>query len=200
VLDIRDLGRQAGSLRHVVRQAPAPAGIGTELLGVPAGELVELDLRLEAVVEGVLVSGTVTAPLAGECARCLEPVSDRAAVEIRELFYYPARAAQPGVGHARTTLGVALGRRQPSGGSGDGGDDGDDDAGVVIDDHVDIEPPVRDALVLSLPLSPLCRPDCAGLCVGCGARLDDVDPDHAHSRTDPRWAALAPLIENKEKD
>jgi uncharacterized protein len=173
VLDTRDLGRRPGSLRHVVTQAPAPAELGTEMLSVPPGEPVGLDLRLEAVVEGVLVSGTVTAPLTGECARCLERVSDRATVEIRELFYYPDRAVEV---------------------------DDEEETNVVVDDHVDVEPTVRDAIVLSLPLSPVCRPDCAGLCAECGARLDDAGPDHAHGRPDTRWAALSSLIENKEKD
>jgi uncharacterized protein len=58
-------------------------------------------------------------------------------------------------------------------------------------DHLDLEPVVRDAVVLSLPLTPLCQPDCGGLCPECGERLDDLPADHAHAQLDPRWAALA---------
>ncbi len=50
---------------------------------------------------------------------------------------------------------------------------------------------MRDAVVLALPWTPLCRPDCAGLCPTCGQRLDDLPAGHAHEMIDPRWAALA---------
>lgn len=179
VLDTRDLGRRPGSLRRVETTIAQPADFGTEMLRVPVGAAVSLDLRLESVMEGVLVSGTVTAALRGECGRCLDEISDTTVVEIRELFYYPDRVTET---------------------------DDEEETSVLVDDHVDIEPVVRDAVVLSLPLSPTCRPDCAGLCVDCGAHLDEVGPDHSHTRQDPRWAALSGLVEapvtteNKEKD
>jgi uncharacterized protein len=50
---------------------------------------------------------------------------------------------------------------------------------------------VRDAVVLALPLSPVCSQDCQGLCVGCGRRLEDLPADHSHELVDPRWAGLA---------
>src|SRR3954465_10128916 len=74
VLDTRELGRRPGSMRRVQRTVAAPADWALELVRVPDGADVELDLRLEAVMEGVLVSGTVSAPLTAECGRCLEPV------------------------------------------------------------------------------------------------------------------------------
>lgn len=169
VLDTRELGRRPGSMRPVVTRVPAPEGLGTPMLQVPAGEPVELDLRLESVHEGVLVSGTAAADLVGECARCLDEVRDHVSVELQDLFYYPDRAAEI--------------------------DEEDEDVLVLVDDHLDLAPVVRDALVLDLPLSPVCRPDCAGLCVECGARLDEVGPDHSHDSSDPRWAALSALTE-----
>jgi len=156
-------------MRPVVTRVPAPEGLGTPMLQVPAGEPVELDLRLESVHEGVLVSGTAAADLVGECARCLDEVRDHVSVELQDLFYYPDRAAEI--------------------------DEEDEDVLVLVDDHLDLAPVVRDALVLDLPLSPVCRPDCAGLCVECGARLDEVGPDHSHDSSDPRWAALSALTE-----
>jgi DUF177 domain-containing protein len=63
---------------------------------------------------------------------------------------------------------------------------------VLDGDLLDLRQVVRDAVVLALPLAPLCRPDCPGLCVECGARLAD-DPLHSHAQTDPRWARLAGL-------
>ncbi|WP_041939762.1 MULTISPECIES: YceD family protein [Frankia] len=169
VLDTRELGRRPGSMRRVRTQAALPADLGTEMMWVPAGATAALDLRLESVIEGVLVSGTIVAPLRGECGRCLDEVSDVGTVEVRELFYYADRAVD-----------VA----------------DDDDARVLVDDHADLEPVVRDALVLDLPLSPTCRPDCAGLCADCGARLDEVGPHHSHDRLDARWAALSALAED----
>lgn len=162
-------------MRRVATTVPAPAGLGTPLLTVPEGSPIALELRLEAVMEGVLVSGTAAATVAGECARCLDPISDEVVVDLRELYAYPERLPGDAVG-------------------------ADDDIGELIDDHADLEPAVRDALVLELPLSPLCDEGCAGLCPDCGARLDDVDPDHSHERSDPRWAALASLDVGTERD
>lgn len=163
VLDTRELGRRPGSLRRVRRSFPAPAGWRLEMVGVPAGGDVDLDLRLESVVDGVLVSGTVTVPVEGECGRCLEPFTDSLAVEVQELFAY-----------------------EPP--------EGDDEAPLLDGDFIDAEPMVRDAVVLALPLTPLCDPDCAGLCPTCGVRLAEAGPDHAHDEADPRWADLAALF------
>ena len=72
---------------------------------------------------------------------------------------------------------------------------GDEDTRSVVDDGlIDLEPALRDAVVLALPLAPLCRPDCPGLCSVCGVHLAE-EPDHQHAEVDPRWAALAALRE-----
>jgi uncharacterized protein len=64
---------------------------------------------------------------------------------------------------------------------------------AVHNDHVDLGPLVRDAVVLSLPFQPVCQEDCLGLCPVCGVRLLD-NPGHEHEASvDPRWAALAGL-------
>src|SRR4029078_11729203 len=67
VLDTRELGRRAGSQHQVSRSVPAPADLGIEVLRVPEGSPVELDLRLEAVMEGVLVTVSGSGALCGEC-------------------------------------------------------------------------------------------------------------------------------------
>jgi uncharacterized protein len=70
---------------------------------------------------------------------------------------------------------------------------------MVQDDHVDLEPVVRDAVVLSLPFQPVCQDDCLGLCPQCGVRLLD-NPGHEHEApVDPRWAALAGLTDVAEE-
>ena len=155
------------------RTVPAPADLGIEVLRVPEGAPVELDLRTEAVMEGVLVTGTARAALEGECARCLEPISDEIEVRFQELFVYDDQGVDP---------------------------DEEFEVSKLQDDLVDLEPLLRDAVVLALPFQPLCEDDCPGLCVECGARLAD-DPGHTHDApVDPRWASLAALTEPDQDD
>ena len=167
MLDTHELGRRPGSQRQVSLTVPAPADLGIDVLGVPEGSPVDIDLRLEAVMEGVLVTGTAQAALEGECARCLEQITDEVTATFQELFSYD----DP--------------RRGP--------DDEDDEVRRLEGDLLDLEPLLRDAVVLELPFQPLCSDDCPGLCTECGARLAD-DPGHAHdAAVDPRWAGLAAL-------
>lgn len=174
MLDTRELGRRPGAQREVTRDVPAPAELGIEVLHVPEGKPVHLDLRLEAVMEGVLVTGTAEAKLEGECVRCLEPVEDEIVVDLQELYVYDDV------------------RRDES------DEDLDDEASKLEDDLLDLEPLLRDAVVLALPFQPLCQDDCPGLCVECGARLAD-DPDHGHEAAiDPRWAGLQALKQDED--
>ena len=168
VLDTRELGRRPGSQRHVSLSAPAPADLGIEVLGVPEGTPVEFDLRLEAVMEGVLVTGTAETVLVGECVRCLEQIEDDVVARFQELYVYDDAAHDPDA-------------------------DEESDVSRLEGDLIDLEPALRDAVVLALPFQPLCEEDCPGLCIECGARLKD-DPDHSHEAAiDPRWAGLAAL-------
>jgi len=168
VLDTRQLPRSPGSMRSVERVVAAPEDLGLAMIRVPAGADLRLDLRLESVSEGVLVTGTVSGRAEGECARCLRPISTELEVTIQELFAYPDS----------TTDATAE----------------QDEVGRMQGDLIDLQPAVRDAVVLALPSSPLCRDDCPGLCPVCGAYWDDLPPDHGHEdRVDPRWAALKKL-------
>jgi len=64
---------------------------------------------------------------------------------------------------------------------------------VVQNEQIDLDQVIRDAVVLSLPLQPVCQQDCEGLCITCGAKLSD-DPQHAHEAAiDPRWIGLQQL-------
>ena len=181
VLDTRALGlqRRPGSMITVERSAPAPDGLGVALARVAPGSPIELDLRLESVLEGVLVTGTADMVVTAECARCLDPLDWDQVVDLSELFVYPSTDARGAV------------IEEP-------GDDDDDALTQLHDDCIDLEPTLRDAVVLDLPLAPLCRDDCAGLCSECGIRLDDA-PGHGHDRTDPRWAALAALADQDDR-
>lgn len=78
------------------------------------------------------------------------------------------------------------------------GQAGSEDGYAVSDDHAHLEPVVRDSVVLAMPLNPLCRPDCKGLCLVCGADRNTIDCGHAAERTDLRWEPLARLKETLE--
>lgn len=75
----------------------------------------------------------------------------------------------------------------------------EEDSLFIVDDHIDLEPPMRDAIVLELPFVPLCREDCLGLCPQCGFALND-DPSHRHEPpVDPRWAPLRGLTDQTDR-
>jgi uncharacterized protein len=166
VIDTHDLGRRAGSERTLQLTVPAPGELGVEMLRVPEGSPLELDLRLEAVLEGVLVTGTVLGRLEGECVRCLEAIDDEIEVDLTELYVYDAQ-------------------------------EGDEETSTLDGDLLDLEPAVRDAVVLELPLQPLCQDDCEGLCAECGVRLLDEPGHHHDAPVDPRWAALGTLKDDE---
>ncbi|TQN41825.1 uncharacterized protein FHU33_1209 [Blastococcus colisei] len=164
-VDLRELGRRAGSMQELDRTAPTPEDWRVELIGVPAGTEVHLRLRLESVMEGVLVTGEIDAPVTGSCARCLEPIEDTLSLDVQELYAY----------EGSTTEATSE----------------EDEVRRIEGDHLDLEALARDTVVLALPLAPVCTEDCAGLCAGCGQRLDDLPADHAHEIVDARWAGLA---------
>jgi uncharacterized protein len=196
--DMRSLGRQPGSAKTQKLTAPAPADLRLELIGVPEGAAAELDLRFEAVSEGVLVTGSVTAPLAGECARCLGPVASSITTSFTELYLYPP-GRPPGErnsGHARDQRHT---RDRPD--EHEYQEQDDEEVRYLNGDLLDLEPTLRDAVVLALPMSPLCRDDCPGLCVECGTPLAEAGPGHGHEeRPDPRWGGLKQLNDQVTPD
>ncbi len=171
VLDAKDVGRRPGSMHEVALQPGAPADFGTDVLSVPAGQPMDLQVRMESVHEGVLVTGTVTATATGACVRCLDEIDHPVDASFQELFVWPDRAK-----HHREVDAEA----------------DEDEEHQIEDDMIDLEPVLRDAVLPSLPFQPVCRDDCPGLCSECGARLED-DPEHHHEQIDPRWAALEAL-------
>ncbi len=180
VLDTRalQLQRRPGSMISVERDVAAPADFGVVMARVPVDSTIELDLRLESVMEGVWLSGSADIEVEGECARCLEPVGWGETLEIAQMFEYAATDSRGAV--------------IPS-----AEDDEDEALPVIHDDLIDLTEVLRDAVVLALPLAPLCSADCPGLCPECGIVLAEA-PGHAHEQIDPRWAALGGLIEPDE--
>lgn len=167
VVDTAELGRSVGAIMRVEREVPAPGALGLGVYQVPESSPLSLDLILTAVSEGVLADGDVVAGAESECARCLAPIEDTLRVRVQELYAYEGSVTE------ETT-----------------------DADEVLrlqGDLLDLEPAVRDALVLAMPVTPLCRPDCPGLCADCGVPWDELPDDHRHETVDPRWAALEKL-------
>ncbi|MFE7575715.1 YceD family protein [Streptomyces sp. NPDC057521] len=187
MFDTHELGRRAGAMKRLTRTADAPADLGIgDVIGVPQGASVKLDLRLESVMEGVLVTGTARATVEGECVRCLEPLSREVEADFQEMFSYPDADDR---NHGKPA---------------DPADDAEDDEDRLFleDGLFDLEPVLRDAVVLALPMQPVCKESCAGLCSECGVRLDE-NPGHHHDAVDARWAALqglAETIQDGEKD
>ncbi|MFT3714879.1 MAG: DUF177 domain-containing protein [Gordonia sp. (in: high G+C Gram-positive bacteria)] len=158
-------------MKEIHRTVVTPDRIGAEMIGIPAGGDVEEDLRLESVSEGVLVSGTVSGDTQGQCSRCLEPLTGTVSVYLTELFAYPDSETD-----------------QTS---------DEDDVERIENEKIDLEQTVIDAVATELPLSPLCREDCPGLCPECGTRLADAEPEHGHDLIDPRWAKLADRVSDQ---
>ena len=148
---------------RVNRTVGAPADLFNPMIAISEGSDLTIDLMAESVIEGVLITGTAAATMEGSCSRCLEPVSAPIEVEVLELFRYADQAPIT---------------------------EDEDELPTLEGSLLDLEPTLRDAVVLALPLAPVCSEDCPGLCPQCGARLAD-QPDHYHHQTDPRWASLA---------
>jgi uncharacterized protein len=167
-VDITRLGRRPGAMVTLHDTVPSPSRIGLDMIAIEPGAPLELDLRVESVSEGVLVTGMVAGPTVGECVRCLTEVSGRVQVGLIELFAYPDSTTEA------TTE--------------------EDEVGHIVDDTIDLEQSIIDAVGLDLPFAPVCRPDCPGLCPECGISLA-AEPDHHHDRIDARWAKLAGMLD-----
>lgn len=157
-IPVFDLIHRPGEMRERELDVIVPEGFGNAVIGVKTGAAMRLDVRLEALHDGILISADVDTVAEGECVRCLIPVSQPVKVEIQELFAYSEDEAFDY---------------------------------TVFDEHIDLEPLVRDAVVLSLPFQPVCRPDCPGLDPETGERLADFPDRKPKEIVDPRWSALA---------
>ncbi|WP_232331274.1 YceD family protein [Agromyces laixinhei] len=166
-VNVRDLVNRPGEMREHAFAVAAGDRMGEGLVSVKAGSELDLEVRLESVHEGILVTAEVGAVAEGECGRCLIDIALPVEVEFQELFGY----------HSGEAIEFE-----------------------VQDDHVDLEPIIRDAVVLALPFQPVCRPDCPGLDPETGLRLADhpelVTPEHS----DPRWSALAGFQASEDND
>ncbi len=163
---VADLLHRPGARRHISERWTADSlkVVGSTIV---RGTEVGVEGTLEWVSEGLLATGSATAPYQGECRRCLTTVDGTVHAQFQELFEFEARE----------------GESYP-----------------IKGEHIDLAPLSREALLLSLPLAPLCRENCAGLCPRCGADLNagpcGCEPDDR----DPRWAALDVLKTDAEDE
>ena len=157
-VNVRALMRRPGEMREQQLTIVDTAALGEGLVAVVAGTPMEVELRLESVHEGILVTADVTTVATGECGRCLTDIALPVEVDIQELFAYPSQEACEF---------------------------------EVQDDHVDLEPIVRDAVVLALPFQPVCRPDCPGLDPETGELLAENTETEPLVPANSPWSALA---------
>ena len=181
-LNTHDLPRRAGEMKKYdltfsLHEKPLKEKMGTDLIEVR--DEIRAHVRIESVDEGVLLTADINAIATGECVRCLDPVSIPIERDIQELYRY-----QPDSRKKKREAEV---------------DDLEDDDELMMDGEImDLEVPIRDAIILSLPINPLCSEECEGLCPECGAKWSDLEDGHHHESVDARWSGLAGLKEALE--
>jgi uncharacterized protein len=179
ILNTHDLPRRAGEMKEYELDIEAPVRIGVPLIGIPEGDIIEADVRLESVTEGVLLSAEIYAVALGECIRCLDPVEQVIDRKIQELYRYEP-TNEKGRKKRREDENVNL--------------DAEDEL-QMEGDQMNLELPIIDAIILALSVNPLCDEECMGLCPDCGEKWESLPDDHRHEVVDARWSGLASLLE-----
>lgn len=169
-----DLPRRAGEMREFELSFSVHEPIGIPLVSVPDGGAIDVELRLESVAQGVLATATVSAEAVGECTRCLDSVAFFLEEEFQELYHYEIDPRLKRKSHETSEILV----------------EDEDELREMQGDFIDLEGPIRDALILNLPINPLCSEDCQGLCPGCGIKWTHLPVEHEHAKTDIRWSGL----------
>jgi uncharacterized protein len=182
-----ELPRRAGEMKEYQFDITLDENMGIALVAVPAGDVIEIDARLESVTEGILLSADIYAIAKGECIRCLDPVEITIDRKVQELYRYePASDNRKDKKEKKRRKGESSKPEEDV--------DLDSDDELWMDGNVmNLETPIRDAIVLDLPVNPLCSEECAGLCPECGEKWATLDDDHAHEAIDARWAGLSGL-------
>jgi uncharacterized protein len=155
---------------HKIEERPIdPHGENAELLDAQITSI-DADIKATHTSPGALIAGDARATVSMECARCLTPIDTPVRARFAEQYY--------------ATLNVDTGARMP---------EPPMDAKTIGNDfRIDLTPLIREEVILAMPLAPLCRPDCKGLCPVCGRDLNEAP--HEHERDiDERWSALQAL-------
>ena len=158
------------SVDYRVEERPIdPRGENAELLEAQI-TAIDADIKATHTNPGALIAGDARATVSAECARCLTPIEAPVRARFAEQYY--------------AALNVDTGAPMPPPPL--------DAKTIGHDFRVDLTPLIREEVILAMPLKPLCRPDCKGLCPVCGEDLN-VAPHQHEPATDERWAALKGL-------
>jgi uncharacterized protein len=171
LLNTHDLPRRAGEMKEYELDIQLDSPIGIDVIAVPVG-ILELDLRLESVAEGILATGEFDVVAKGECIRCLDPIELELSRNFQELYAYAPNSDDP--------------------------DELEEDQLLMDGEVMNLELPIRDAIVLALPINPVCDEECQGLCPECGVKWAELPGDHAHEVVDARWAQLQGLFPDEK--
>ena len=180
IFNTHDLPHRAGEMREYELDLKISEAVGVDLLSVKPGEVIELDLRIQSVDEGVLATGQVVATATGECTRCLEPIQWPINENFTELYYYEIAASKGGgkkKGKERSRKDEEI-------------DLDEDDLSFMVGDDIDLEPAIRDAVILNLAVNPLGTEDCPGLEEKQGQSWAYLPAEQSQTPADQRWAAL----------
>ena len=177
------LNTQIGRFRwprsaRVDRDFPAPGGIGDSIVGVKEGEPIHVNGQFDSIIDGLIFTGTFTAPVTAVCARCDRDLSGDWSEQVTAFFPYEDADA----GKTKNEDVEIIAGEEESG-----------DTYPLIDNGAFAN------IVSALPLNPLCKPDCKGLCPQCGLDLNE-SPEHVHEVTDLRFADLEALKEQLERE
>ncbi|MDO4913905.1 MAG: DUF177 domain-containing protein [Bifidobacteriaceae bacterium] len=181
LLPIAQVSSRTGQNSDVDVTMPAPEGIGDEFVGVSQGEEIHVQGQFYSILDGLIFTGTLHAPVHAECTRCLKKINTIYDVNFNAFFPYDSEKSK------KKDENIF-------------GEEEDSQDVYPLEDHsafVDIENLIRDNLVTAVPLQPLCKEDCLGLCSQCGINLND-EPDHYHDVVDNRFASLQALKEQLE--
>lgn len=182
-IPVAQVGSRESESLEIDRDFPAPSGIGDKFYGVKESSPIHVQARFDSITDGLLFTATASARMVGECGRCLTPIDRETTIQLTSFMPFEtpeARKQKPGEEEEVIYT-----------------DDEDDTTDVTPlignGNFATIETLLRDGFAQAIPVTPLCKPDCLGLCPQCGMNLNE-HPDHVHEQaTDIRFSALADL-------
>jgi len=122
-------------------------------------------VRVTRTAQGLLVQTTMRAAIPSECVRCLSGFIQPLEIDFTELYAFS---------HNSVT-----------------------DSGLLVPENgkLDLSSLIREEMLLAVPIKPICRPDCKGLCPVCGENLNETRCNHGHEEVDPRLGDLKSLLD-----